>query len=334
MERLQQIKHWLNTVLDCQSIDLVPASGDASFRRYYRATHDHRSYIVMDAPPEQEDCAAFVDISTRLASVKINVPQILASDFERGFLLLSDLGSALYLDSLSQQTADSLYADALDALYTMQTQCDTGGLPNYDETLLRQETALFTDWLLEKHLALELPDGLIHAIQSLTDLLVESALEQPRVFVHRDYHSRNLIRTSNNNPGVLDYQDAVLGPLSYDLVSLLKDCYITWPGQKTRQWAGQYCRRLNTETDWETIEESQFLRWFDLMGVQRHLKASGIFARLFHRDGKAGYIKDIPRTLRYILEVKQTCPELQDLCVCIEQHVLPALEKDNPSCAR
>ncbi len=334
MTRVQQIKDWIHLQLDCDGIALVPISGDASFRRYYRFKLNDRSYIVMDAAPEHEDCAAFIDISARLAAVDINVPQILAQDLARGFLLLTDLGDALYLDSLNQRTADDLYADALDALFTMQTRCEVGSLPNYDESLLRREMSLFSDWLLEKHLALKLPDGLVDEISTIADLLVESALEQPRVFVHRDYHCRNLLQTSANNPGVLDYQDAVLGPITYDLVSLFKDCYIKWPRLRVNQWAGQYCRRLREQADWGALEESQFMRWFDLMGVQRHLKAGGIFARLCYRDGKTGYLKDLPRTLSYILDLKRDYPELQGLCCYMERQVLAALEQARPLCAQ
>jgi len=330
LNRLQQLKVWIGRETGVDKFMIEPASEDASFRRYYRVKLNGQSHIVMDAPPEQEDCRPFIDITTRLASAGVNVPQIIASDMTQGFLLLSDLGSTLYLDCLDNQNVDGLYADAMAALLHIQARASADGLPDYDEALLQQEINLFSDWLLQRHLGLDLGQAQQDSLDKVFTLLIDSALQQPRVFVHRDYHSRNLMHTCEHNPGILDYQDAVYGPVSYDLVSLLKDCYIQWPRQRINAWAVSYCQRLNDRGVCKnTLDEAQFLRWFDLMGVQRHLKASGIFARLYHRDGKSGYLKDIPRTLSYILDLADDYPELQDLSELIETQLMPQLEHRN-----
>jgi hypothetical protein len=323
-ERLKSLKHWLNEVLDSSDYKLKPASEDASFRSYYRLFIDNNTFIVMDAPPPQEDCAPFVQVTTILLASDVNAPTIHQMDLKQGFLLLDDFGNDLYLNKLDANTADQLYSDAIKALVRMQSSADVNDLPLYDEALLRREMQLFSEWLLGKHLELELSDAQNKSIAALFDLLVENALEQPQSFVHRDFHSRNLMITADNNPGVIDYQDAVHGPITYDLVSLLKDCYIKWSKDEIDKWVDLYLQQ-QAEKGAE-INRQKFQRWFDLMGVQRHLKASGIFARLSHRDGKHGYLNDITRTLSYIVDLKQDYSELAALCLLIEASVLPKFE--------
>ncbi|HIF50636.1 MAG TPA: aminoglycoside phosphotransferase [Thiotrichaceae bacterium] len=323
-ERLKSLKHWLNEVLDSSDYKLKPASEDASFRSYYRLFIDNNTFIVMDAPPPQEDCAPFVQVTTILLASDVNAPTIHQMDLKQGFLLLDDFGNDLYLNKLDANTANQLYSDAIKALVRMQSSADVNDLPLYDEALLRREMQLFSEWLLGKHLELELSDAQNKSIAALFDLLVENALEQPQSFVHRDFHSRNLMITADNNPGVIDYQDAVHGPITYDLVSLLKDCYIKWSKDEIDKWVDLYLQQ-QAEKGAE-INRQKFQRWFDLMGVQRHLKASGIFARLSHRDGKHGYLNDITRTLSYIVDLKQDYSELAALCLLIEASVLPKFE--------
>lgn len=320
--RLEQIHAWLKNGPGMDSYTLAPASEDASFRRYYRVDAGAGTRILMDAPPGKEDCRPFLDINRRLAAAGVNVPAIHASDMDLGFILMDDFGSALYLDRLTEENAESLYADAIDALTRMQRAADARGLPWYDERLLLAEMRLFRDWLVEKHLRISLDRDEETLLNRAFEALLANALEQPQTFVHRDYHSRNLMLTPCGNPGVLDYQDAVYGPISYDLVSLLKDCYIRWPGKRIRAWISDYRRKIEPAV---VVEEDRFLRWFDLMGAQRHLKASGIFARLWHRDGKAGFLRDIPRTLSYIVDLRDQYPELAGLADFIDARVLPAL---------
>lgn len=319
-KRLQQLNQWLAEIIGSEDYQLQPASGDASFRRYFRLTHNDETCIVMDAPPAQEGCSPFIDVAERLLAVNINVPRILEKDLKQGFLLLSDLGDEQYLDHLTEESADKLYQDAMQALFCMQQQTDTNGLPPYDEKLLLQEMELFRDWLLKKHIGLDLSKEIQTMLDEVFKLLLDEALAQPKVFVHRDYHSRNLMINGSGfdsgNPGVLDFQDAVCGPFTYDLVSLLKDCYIKWPGQQIRGWAHNFFEQI--AENHPDIDEEKFMQWFDLMGVQRHLKASGIFARLCHRDGKSGYLADIPRTLSYIVDLNGEYPELQSLIELIQ----------------
>lgn len=324
-ERLHRLRRWLTATLRLEPDSLAPASSDASFRRYFRIHYAEGSGIVMDAPPAQEDSQPFVDIAGQLRAIGLNTPQVLAADLEQGFLLLSDLGDTRYLDVLATDTVEPLYRDALDALEQMQA-CGPRELPPYDEALLLREMQLFPDWLLQRHLGLALRPEQQAVLQRSFELLAAAALEQPRVFVHRDYHSRNLMVMPSANPGVLDFQDAVLGPVTYDLVSLLRDCYIRWPRPQVEAWALAYLRRPRVSALVGAVDEKTWLRWFDLMGVQRHLKASGIFARLWHRDGKPGYLDDIPRTLDYILAVTAEYPALQPLHQLMQQTIMPRLE--------
>ncbi len=331
-ERLEALTTWLRDVL-CNATDgtpqspdfqVSPASADASFRRYFRVTGsavirgfggEGESLIVMDAPPEKEDSHPFVMISSLLAEAGLNVPRVLAKDLEQGFLLLSDLGVQAYLDALNENTVESLYADALDALLLMQRNATSkaASLPAYDKALLINEMALFRDWYCLQYRDFVFSDSQQMALNDVFQQLSETALAQPKVFVHRDYHSRNLMLTTEHNPGILDFQDAVLGPVTYDLVSLLRDCYIDWPRPQVEQWALEYLHRIADVGLIAHESDATYLRWFDWMGVQRHLKATGIFARLHLRDNKPGYQADIPRTLDYVRDVSARYPELKGL---------------------
>lgn len=326
-ERFKSLQHWLNDVLNTSDFELKPASEDASFRYYYRLSLENKTFIVMDAPPEQEDCEPFIKVTNKLHVCDVNAPIIHNMNLEQGFLLLSDFGNDLYLDKLNHNSVNELYSDAIKALVSMQTLGDAKGLKIYGESLLHREMNLFKEWLLGKHLMIELNNDQFKSIEEVFELLVTNALQQPQVFVHRDFHSRNLILTKENNPGVIDYQDAVYGPISYDLVSLLKDCYIKWSKDEINTWIDFYLDELVAHEFKLEIDREEFQRWFDLMGVQRHLKASGIFARLSHRDDKHDFLKDIPRTLSYIVDLKQTYKELAPLCLLIEDSILPKLKE-------
>jgi hypothetical protein len=303
-ERLQALSHWLSEEARLPRFDIEPASGDASFRRYFRVRFDGESRIAMDAPPGREDVRPFVAVANAMGAIGLHVPQVLEADVDQGFLLLSDLGTRLYLDALGEQTVDRLYGDALGALASLQA-CGLGEctLPPYDRERLRAEMELFRDWYLGRHLGLTLSEAQNAVLDAAFQALENSALEQPVVAVHRDYHSRNLMVTDRHNPGILDFQDAVMGPVTYDLVSLLRDCYIAWPRERVEEWALGYHDLAVQSGVVRDHDEERFLTWFDLMGVQRHLKAIGIFSRLNYRDHKPGYLKDIPRTLDYVLEV-------------------------------
>jgi aminoglycoside/choline kinase family phosphotransferase len=321
--RLQALSTWLRADLQRPVDAIRPASSDASFRRYFRAWIDGDTFILMDAPPPQEDVRPFIHISRLLRQVGIQAPQIHAQDVERGFLLLDDFGNTCYLDKLDADSADALYGDAMASLERLQGEVNVAncGLPPYDESLLRTEMNLFGDWFIRRLLGFE-PVGAEAAVLEKTwTLLVRSALEQPRVCVHRDYHSRNLMVTERDNPGILDFQDAVIGPITYDLVSLLRDCYIAWPHSRVDAWVGDYHLRLVDQGLAEHGDADRFMRWFDLMGVQRHLKAIGIFSRLKLRDGKSGYLGDIPRTLSYVTSVCERYPDLADFLRFLQDRV-------------
>jgi aminoglycoside/choline kinase family phosphotransferase len=324
--RLTSLNNWLQTGLGITDYKIEKASEDASFRRYYRISVNNNDAIVMDAPPDKEDCSCFVDIAERLVAAGLYAPRIKAENRTEGFLLLDDLGTTLYLDVLNDSTADELYGDALEAMVVMQGKVNCEGLPLYTHEKLMGEMGLFRDWLLHKHFQLTLEPETSHMLDQCFEYLANSAIAQPQVFVHRDYHSRNLMQTSMNNPGILDFQDAVAGPITYDLVSLLKDCYIKWPSRKLYAWVEDYHSRVCSRLD-IAIDLPIFIQWFDLMGVQRHLKASGIFARLSHRDNKKHFMKDVPRTLSYITDLKNKYAELDPLIHLIEKDIMPRLEK-------
>ncbi|WP_415758917.1 aminoglycoside phosphotransferase family protein [Pseudomonas sp. LT1P18] len=324
--RLQHLKVWLDEQLAAlfaeQGWGAVPpatltaASSDASFRRYFRWEGEGRSFVVMDAPPPQENCKPFVDIAFLLAKSGINVPKIYAEDLERGFLLLNDLGNKTYLDVIDSENADDLFKDALQALLAFQQLPMVAPLPSYDVALLRRELELFPEWYVKRELGIEFDSAQQMLWQNVTELLIDSALAQPKVLVHRDYMPRNLM-LSEPNPGVLDFQDAVYGPVTYDVTCLFKDAFLSWPEERVRGWLEAYWQQagdlgIPVQPDFE-----DFLRASDLMGVQRHLKVIGIFARICHRDGKPRYLGDVPRFFAYIDAVIARRPELAELDVLL-----------------
>lgn len=323
------------TLLDWLENDLLltinscePASSDASFRRYFRIALPDRQLIVMDAPPDKENIAQFVKVAELLRLSAVKVPAIYYQNRPDGFLVLEDFGPHSFLDKLNADNAPQLYGGALDGLLKLQTNTAITdcGLPLYDEALLQRELGIFEDWFINQALDMDLPAPLW---DTLRNILVNSALEQPVTCVHRDYHSRNLMVLADNTPGVIDFQDAVIGPVTYDLVSLLRDCYITWPQQQVGQWMAQHYQKLK-QSGMIACDLALFTRWFDLMGMQRHLKAIGIFSRLHLRDGKSGYLKDIPRTLNYVMAQAQAYPELSDFHDFLHQRVLPKYTPQYP----
>lgn len=326
--RKHELEAWLERVLHAP-VALTPASADASFRQYWRLAHDGRTLIAVDAPPPQEDTARFAGLARALRQIGLNTPEILAEDHDHGFLLVSDLGTRSYLDVLDATNADRLYGDAIGALVRLQAAGPPAGLlaglPVYDAAFLRRELALFPEWLIIGLLRLDCTAAEQRMLAETGEALVASALEQPRVCVHRDFHSRNLMHTPIANPGILDFQDAVLGPVTYDLVSLLRDCYIAWPRARVEDWALGYFNLAVQSGVLQAAHESDLLRWFDRMGAQRHLKAAGIFARLALRDGKTGYLADLPRTLGYVVEVGDRDPILAGLGAFVSGRVLPGL---------
>lgn len=330
--RLEKLTYWVHQHPGFDRAHLTPVSGDASFRRYFRAAGRDRlgktiTAIAMDAPPEKEDCHPFVALARHWRDQGIAVPQILSDDLEQGFLLLEDFGDRLMLGRLNGVTADDLYGEAMAELIRIQqaTDSDDYPLPPYDDALLDREMNLFPDWLLEGLLERQLGDDERCMLDTTFAFLKESALAQPRVTVHRDYHSRNLlVRPDTPVPGVIDFQDAVSGPITYDIVSLLKDCYIDWPGARRNTWLEDF-RLLSREAGLHQADSDTFHQWFELMGMQRHLKAAGIFARLYLRDGKSGYLADIPRTVNYLVEASQPLPALRRFNQWLQDDVVPAL---------
>ncbi|MEJ0036645.1 MAG: phosphotransferase [Gammaproteobacteria bacterium] len=331
--RLALIHDWVSTGLALPSRAIEPASSDASFRRYFRVfTTDGRTFVVMDAPPGKEDVRPYVKVTGLLEATGVHVPRIHERDVERGLLLLEDLGSTQYLTRLhAGDDADALYGDALSALADIQVRGREGAaeLAPYDRAALMREMGLLPEWFVAKHLALELSAEEKAIVEAAFEFLVGEALAQPVVFVHRDYHSRNLMVTRENNPGVIDFQDALAGPVGYDLASLLKDCYISWPRERVEQWVSAYRERLLKRGGPGGGSEREFLRWFDLIGVQRHLKVLGIFARLWYRDGKSGYLADLPLTLDYVRTTCARYPELAGLSGVVERHFVPGLPLAN-----
>ncbi|EUB87358.1 aminoglycoside phosphotransferase family protein [Pseudomonas sp. GM30] len=320
--RLQHLKVWLDEQLAILFADqgwgavppatLTAASSDASFRRYFRWEGAGRSFVVMDAPPPQENCKPFVDIAFLLAKSGINVPKIYAEDLEGGFLLLNDLGNKTYLDVIDGENADALFNDALQALLAFQQLPMVAPLPSYDVALLRRELELFPEWYVKRELGIEFDAAQQQQWQAVSDLLIDSALAQPKVLVHRDYMPRNLM-LSEPNPGVLDFQDAVYGPVTYDVTCLFKDAFLSWPEERVRGWLESYWQQASALDIPVQADFEDFLRASDLMGVQRHLKVIGIFARICHRDGKPRYLADVPRFFAYIEAVIARRPELADL---------------------
>lgn len=320
--RLEGLEAWLHTCLPALFVArgwgvpgaarLTPASSDASFRRYFRWEDGARSLIVMDAPPPQEDCRPFVKVASLLAGAGVHVPEILAADLDRGYLLLPDLGRQTYLEVIDEGNADALFEDALKALVAFQRLPVEGLLPAYDEALLRRELQLFPDWYLARHLGVTLAGEALVAWERTCELLVASALDQPRVLVHRDYMPRNLM-LSSPNPGVLDFQDAVFGPVTYDVTCLFKDAFLSWPEARVEAWLRRYWQLAQDAGIPLPASFAEFQRASDLMGAQRHLKVIGIFARICHRDGKPKYLGDVPRFFAYLDTVIARRPELAPL---------------------
>lgn len=325
--RAVKLGQWLDS-LSAMPVDaVVPASDDASFRRYFRVTSGGNTYIAMDAPPDREDCKRFAEIARAMRQIGLNVPEILHANIHDGFLLLTDFGDSHYLSELNSANVDRLYHDAMQSLLTLQASpLPQELLPDYDRTLLLNEMALFEDWFIGQLLGISLSGAQSQLLRHSFEMLATNALQQPRVWVHRDYHSRNLMYVEEGNPGILDFQDAVVGPLTYDLVSLLRDCYINWPEQSVYGWVEDY-HQLLVKQGLVAVDYDIFCNWFDWMGVQRHLKAIGIFARLNIRDNKPGYIRDIPRTFTYVLAVARRYEALQPLCEWLTRTVVPRMNE-------
>jgi hypothetical protein len=316
--RLEQLQEWLASRLATAPFSLAPASEDASFRRYFRISGDGQSWIAMDAPPEHEDCRPFVRIAALMRAAGLHTPEVLAQDLDRGFLLLADLGTTTYLKALNDANADDLFRDAVDALLRLQLASRAGVLPAYDEALLRRELDLFPDWYVARHLGTELNGEQRRTLAEMTALIVANNLAQPAVYVHRDYMPRNLM-VSKPNPGVLDFQDAVFGPITYDIVSLFKDAFVSWEEGRVLDWTVRYWEKARRAGLPVSADFGEFYRDFEWMGLQRHLKVLGIFARINYRDGKPGYLKDAPRFVRYVRAVCERYPRLKPLARLFDQ---------------
>ena len=325
--RAQQAQTWACEQLQLSGASFAPASADASFRRYFRLRDGQRSWIVMDAPPEQESCAPFVAIARVLRGWGLNAPDILAEDHARGYLLLSDLGTQTYLQVLTPENADHLFGSAIQALlkiqrYALERAHEIHFLPSYDAALLWREARLFSEWYLPQHLKLVLNAEEASDLERVMGLLVRSALAQPRTFVHRDYMPRNLM-VSEPDPGILDFQDAVSGPISYDVICLFKDAFLSWPEERVQGWLQVYWQAARAADLPVPQAFAEFQRQADWMGLQRHLKVLGIFARLTYRDNKPHYVADTPRFVRYVMDVASKYPDLARLTALFERHILP-----------
>ncbi len=321
-KRLNQLSSWLSNNLGLTIISIEPASADASFRRYFRVHIENKGqtslsniFIVMDSPPEHEDNALFIRCTTELAKCGVHVPTIYAQDLSQGFLAISDLGTEVYQSALNSKTADALYADAMDSLLKIQSKFQSKSIEVYSAEKLNSEIQLFNDWYIQRYHNTELDNIELQVLNTISELLIKSAIEQPQVLVHRDFHCRNLLVTKKNNPGIIDYQDMVIGPITYDLVSLYKDCYIEWPKQQVKTWNLEFQKQSQLAGIHNHTNPDQWHQWFDFMGVQRHLKVLGIFSRLSYRDGKDQYLPDMPLTYKYLLE---TCQEYDDLAPLAE----------------
>jgi len=335
--RLALLQGWLARDLGLRPARIERASSDASFRRYFRALFADRTLIVMDAPPETEDVRRYLRVSALLEPLGIHVPHVYEADVARGFVLLEDLGSTPYLTRLTAgDDPQQLYADALRVLAEIQLRgaAAAAELSPYAREPLARELAEMPEWFVERHLALELTGAEREMITAAFEFLINEALSQPEVFVHRDYHSRNLMVVGERNPGVIDFQDALRGPIGYDLVSLLKDCYISWPRERVLEWVSGYRSLLQSRGGTVGAGPAQFVRWFDLIGAQRHIKVLGRFARLWYRDGKPEYLRDLPLTLDYVRETCRLYPELAELSKFLERRVAPELASANARVAR
>lgn len=318
-DRRSRLERWLAAELSGARFGLTPASEDASFRRYFRATlTDGRSYVIMDAPPEKEDCRPFLHVARLLHDAGVHAPEVHAADLAAGFLLLSDLGTRTYLAELDARNADRLMRDATDALVRWQLATRPNQLPPYDEALLRREMNLFPEWYVGRHRGTTLSGTQAQALEGIFATLVKSALAQPAVYVHRDYMPRNLMLTEPN-PGVLDFQDAVIGPITYDMVSLVRDAFISWDEERVLEWSVRYWENARAASLPVPGDFAEFWRAFEWMGLQRHLKVLGIFARINYRDGKPKYLEDTPRFLAYARAVAERYRELAPLARLLEE---------------
>ena len=320
---------WLQSEFKNPQLTLELVSGDASFRRYFRVNNHTCDAIAVDAPAPHENCALFLRVAEAYQLAGVRVPRVLLADEQQGFMCLEDFGDRLLLAELNESNKDALYTLALQELVpiTQVTQTQTGALPAFDAAHIQRENALFTDWLLGTHLGLELSPSQHAMLLDAFDLLINNALAQPQVGVHRDYHARNIMLLSDEQVGVIDFQDAVIGPLTYDLVSLLRDCYVVWPDDWVYRKLDEWAQRIEQAGVCQRPDRHELRRWFDLMGIQRHVKASGIFCRLYHRDGKSGYLADVPRTLSYIARIAGNYPELASFSQFVEQTVLPLWQR-------
>jgi len=318
--RLSQLHEWIKEILGDIEYSLSSVSGDASFRRYFRLITPQAQFIAVDSPPEKESNDAFVNVTHLLGAEGLPVPHIHYSSLDFGFFLLSDLGDDLLLNVLTTENSEELYQKSLNALILIQ-KTEAASLPIYNEKLLLQEMELFREWFLIKHLKLHINENDNTLLSDVFNVLIKNATDQPQVFVHRDYHSRNLMNIDGKHPGIIDHQDAVLGPVTYDLVSLLRDCYISWPEEKVKKLTIAFHKKALEQGIFKEENEQTFIQWFDLMGIQRHLKAVGIFSRLNNRDNKPNYLDDIPRTLNYIKFVAGNYPETEKLAEFINSNV-------------
>jgi len=332
-ERFDLVTDWVTQELRLSPRRIEPASSDASFRRYFRVFSDGGTHIVMDAPPGREDVRPYLNVTVMLETAGVHVPRVFEWDAARGLVLLEDLGTRPYLPALQTDgDADLLYRDALEALADIQVRGRESAfqLPAYDREVLVREMALMPEWFCARHLQLELTRAQGEMLTGAFEFLVAEALAQPQVFVHRDYHSRNLLITAKRNPGIIDFQDALRGPVGYDLVSLLKDCYISWPRSRVEGWVREYRLMMHERASRSAgANDAQMLYWFDVIGIQRHLKVLGIFARLWYRDGKSGYLNDLPLTLRYVVDACAGFPALQGLREFLIEHAVPGLPLAN-----
>ena len=310
MERIRLLENWVKEQFPEKPFTLQPASADASFRRYFRVSFQDQTLIAMDAPPQQEDCTPFIQVAEILAATGVHVPKIVAQNLDQGFLLLSDLGNTTFLQALNNQmdSANQLYGDAIDALIKLQLSQQVEGLPGYDEALLLRELNLFPDWYVAKHLRVTITEKQQAVLQSIFTRIIQNNIAQPRVLVHRDFHSRNLMVTSPN-PGIIDFQDAVVGPITYDLVSLFKDAYIRWDEERILDWMIRYWEKARKAGLPVPTDFAEFYRDFEWMGVQRHIKILGVFARLYYRDGKENYLNDMPLVMEYL---RKTCKRYRE----------------------
>ncbi len=316
--RLEQLQDWLAARFTVGAFSLKPASADASFRRYFRVTAEGRSWIAMDAPPGREDCKPYVRIAHLLRAAGLNAPEVIAQDFRQGFLLLTDFGDTAYLAALDAGNADRLFGDATEALLKWQLASREGELPPYDEALLRRECNLFPEWYVARHLGMPLSMAQQRTLADMTALIISRNLAQPSAYVHRDYMPRNLMVT-DPNPGVLDFQDAVYGPISYDMASLTRDAFVSWDEERVIDWTARYWEKAKRKGLPVDPDFSAFYRDFEWMGLQRHLKVLGIFARIHYRDGKSGYLEDTPRFMRYARAVAERYRELEPLARLFDQ---------------